>query len=526
MTEPYWGDDADWAGLLLLIVPVGPLPVPAGELAQLVRDRIESDAALYDVVTVAHAPSPSEFAAPADWHRALLASLIRAAMPDGHFLAPSAIFATISVGESEEDARQVMGQLQDDGPLNRISVLRYGTGIRRDSQGGGIAPGTIRTIARAASKSITAYEQNLDLAIGERDFHAEVVRLVQQGLIDRQDFAVAQPAPRPAPRMETTTSTPAPRQQQDPAPTPPLKPTPTPPPAPAPTQAPGLPQPPPGMQPQAPVFHHADDIVQVDSRSALRRLRGPAPTDADAIEQLARTVDAVSLAYFVVVPDEDSSARKASRELRTLALSLDRLLADVGGDALTGRRMRVAVETVAALDPLRKYGVLRPAGDLTEDDVPKVRAELFDHAKTVEGLRGAAQRTAVAFQARGVDVLSLHFIFLSSVALLDANTSGADWDRLLPHARVTWIEIGPSGPAGNREPPEILPSPFGFHLVSDRYDVPAVIREESAILYRYSPPAPPQQVAREAPPASEKISEPSGRLRGWTPRLRRRADRA
>ena len=69
MTEPYWGDDADWAGLMLLIVPVGPLPVPAGELAQLVRDRIESDAALYDVVTVAHAPSPSEFAAPADWHR-------------------------------------------------------------------------------------------------------------------------------------------------------------------------------------------------------------------------------------------------------------------------------------------------------------------------------------------------------------------------------------------------------------------------------------------------------------------------
>ncbi|GAA3346128.1 hypothetical protein GCM10020358_55920 [Amorphoplanes nipponensis] len=522
MTEPYWGVDADWAGLLLLIVPVGQLSVPAGELAQLVRDRIESDAALYDVVTVAHAPSPTEFAAPADWHRALRASLIRAAVPDGHFLAPRAIFVTISVGETEEDARQGMGQLHDDGPFNRISVIRYGTGIRRDSQGGGIAPATIRTIARAASKSIAAYEQNPELAIGERDFQAEVVRLVQQGLLDRQDFAVAWPSPRPAPRMGTATLTQAPRQQRSPAPTPPV----TPAPAPASTQALGLPQPPPSLQPQAPVFHHAGDIVQVDSRSALSRLRGPEPTDAYAIERLARSIDAVSLAYFVVVPDEDSSARKVGREHRSLARSLDRLLADVGGDALTGRRMRVAAEVVAALDPLRRYGVLRPAGDLTEDDVPKVRAELFDHAKTVEGLLGAAQRTAVAFQARGVDVLSLHFIFFSSVALLDANTSGADWDRLLEHARVTWIDIGPSGQADNREPPEILPSPFGFHFVSDRYDVPTLIREESAILYRYRPPAPPQPVAREAPSASEKMAESSGGRRGWLPRLRRRADRS
>jgi hypothetical protein len=516
---PYWGDDADWAGLLVLIVPAASLPIPVGELARLVRDRVESDAALYDVVTVAHAPSPARFQATADWHRALLVALIRAAMPNGHFLAPRGIFATIVVGESDADVQWALDQLRKDGPFNRLRSISYSCRVRWDPERGGIAPVTIRSISQVASKGIAAYEQRPDLAMDEPVFLAEVGGLVQRGLVTREDLAVTPPTPRTVPRVRATA----------PVPTPPALPAL----APTPPQTPGLPVAPPGRQRQPPVFHHGDDMVQVDSRSALGRLRSPAPTDADAVERLAMSTDAVSLAYFVVVPDEAASARKVSREHRTLALSLDQLLATVAGDTLTGRQMCVAVEVVTAHNPLRKHGVLRPAGELTDGDLPKAPAELFDHAKTVEALLNAAQRTAVAFQARNVDVLSLHYIFLSSVELHDADTSGADWDRLLEHARVTWIEIGPTRLTDHHEPLNIAPSPYGFHLVSNRYDVAAVVREESAALYRYRQPAVtmPEPAAPQAPPVDattpgdETAPKLPGRRRRWLGNWRRHADR-
>ncbi|GIF23116.1 hypothetical protein BJ973_000526 [Actinoplanes tereljensis] len=500
---PHWGKDADWAGLLLLIVPAGPLPIAVAELARLVRDRIESDAALYDVVTVSHAPSPSWFPAAADWQRGLLVSLVRAAMLDGHFLAPRGIFVTFVVGDSDEEVQRAYSRLRASESFDRLRSISYGGRLGRDSQHGGISAATVEAISQAASKGIAAYEQRPELAIGESLFCAEVDRLIQQGLLSREELQVERPTP--------------------PAPVPPSPPAPTRVvPSPAMPTASGLPTAPPRRQPRPPVFHHGDDTVVVDNRSPLSRLRGPAPTDADAIERLSAITDAVSLACFVVVPDEEAGARKAGRDHRAHALGLDRLLATVAGDALTGRRMRVAVEVIAALDPLRKLGVLRPAGELTGGDLPKVPAELFDHGRTVNGLLKAAQSTAIAFQAHGVEVLSLHYIFLSSVALDNANTSGAEWNRLLEHARVTWIEIGPNQPADNPEPLEIAPSPYGFHLVSDRYDVDAMVGEESAILYRYRQPDPESPAPAAPPAAGESADTAAGQRRRWLPRFRLR----
>jgi hypothetical protein len=237
------------------------------------------------------------------------------------------------------------------------------------------------------------------------------------------------------------------------------------------------------------VFHHGDDTVVLDNRSALGRLRTPAPTDAESVDRLARVTDAVSLAFFVFVPDEEAGSRRLNRGHRPMALKLDQVLATVVGDAATGRPMRVAVEVFTAGTPLAKHGVLRPAGELTEDDLPKLRTAFFDHAKTVASLRSTANRTIQAFRARHVEVLSLHFIFLSSTRLFDANTFGADWDSLLRGARATWAEIGPTRAADGVDPfrqaPDISASPYGFHLVSDRYDVVAMIREESGLLYVY-----------------------------------------
>jgi hypothetical protein len=156
--------------------------------------------------------------------------------------------------------------------------------------------------------------------------------------------------------------------------------------------------------------------------------------------------------------------------------------------------MRVAVEVVMATVPLHKHGVLRPAGELTEEHLPKPRAELFDHPRTVEALLGAAERTAHAFRARRVAVPSLHYIFLSSVKLRHANTTGADWDNLLRHARATWVDIGPTRADERMDPfaqlPDISPSSYGFYHLSDRYDVAALIGEASAILYVFDAPPP------------------------------------
>lgn len=276
-----------------------------------------------------------------------------------------------------------------------------------------------------------------------------------------------------------------------------------------------LPSAPASQPPQQPVFHSEEDVVVVDSRPAWERLRRAEPTDADAIERLAEVTDAVSLAYLVVVPDEESSTWKVNPGHRKVALDLDRLLGTVVGDAMTGRPMRVAVEVVTATVPLRQHGALRPAGELTEDDLPKPSAELFDHPRTVEALVQAAARTARVFRARKVAVLSLHYIFLSSVKLRHANTTGADWDKLLRYARATWVEIGSARTDTRADPfarlPDISPSPYGFYQVSDRYDVAAMVGEGSATLYVYDASPPPQS----PPPTDDPATQQKWHRRWW-----------
>jgi hypothetical protein len=240
----------------------------------------------------------------------------------------------------------------------------------------------------------------------------------------------------------------------------------------------------------------------VDSRSPLSSLLRPreeAPTDAESVDLLARTTDAVSLAYLVFVPNNGSGGWKAAREHRRIALELDRLLATVAADAASGRSMRVAVEVFTAVTPLRRHGILRPAGELVEEDLPKAPAKLYDHARTVNSLFDATKRTFAAFQARKIEVLSCHCMFLSSVPLTDAGTTTEEWDRLLTFARATWVEIDPgddrSAPlpgAMVNELPKIPPSRYGFHLISSDYDVTELVRAESSALYRYgqAQPAP------------------------------------
>ena len=64
---PRWGADDDWTCFLLLLVPVVQLPVPAWEVERALREQVEQDSAMYDLVALARAPGPEGFAGPADW---------------------------------------------------------------------------------------------------------------------------------------------------------------------------------------------------------------------------------------------------------------------------------------------------------------------------------------------------------------------------------------------------------------------------------------------------------------------------
>ncbi|MEU8007713.1 hypothetical protein AB0B66_41695 [Catellatospora sp. NPDC049111] len=523
---PHWGDD-DWTSFLLLIVPVAASPVPPGEVERAVRDRIERDPALFDLVSVARGPGPDGFEERGDWSRALLSSLLDSAMPGGRFLAPRVVLTIVLLGEDTSAVRRLGNELQEWQSLEQLNVRFYGCRLEVDPRHRSVGAVTVSAMLGITNKIMSAFEQHPEIAIQERTFLAAAMELARQGSValaggkladpptapvptaafvqisppdagpvpSRPAAMPSQPAetsPRPAPtadqpavasprpsptaaqpatvagaqtRTPTAQARPSPRNQGADAPTRPARP---------------------------PVFHRSEEIVVVDGRSPLQRLRGEqARTDAETLDRIAEITDAVSLAYLVMVPDEVSSRGKTSREYRRIALGLDRLLGTVVGDASSGRPMRVALEVFTAASPLRKHGVIHQAGELTESDLPRPAAEIYEHARTVEGLIGAAQRTAHAFAARSVQVMSLHFIFLSGMPLADAGTEGGDWDLLLRYARATWVELGPTrahdGDLPFSELPVIAPSPFGFHLMPGDGDVPALVGRESTALYVYGP---------------------------------------
>jgi len=500
---PYWGADDDWTGFLMLIVPAARLPITPEELARRVRDRVESDPVLYDLVKVGHAPPPDAFEEQHDWDRAFLAHLLGAAMPERRFLAPRASLNVIVVGRRRRDIDRVLLDLRGWESLKRLRVRYYHCGVVPDPRHG-LTEESIREVTRAARVIITNYEERPDLAINEAEFLKIADTFIRSGMVAWNDAktgaapttptAPASPGQTPgrqpgygAPAAPDRNVTPA-QPQPASAPAAPAVPTP-----PAPLTLPAAPAPltpPPSRAPLPPVFHSGEYLVLVENRSALQRLRGQRSTDADGIERLARITNGVSLAYLIVVPDEETDRRKMSRAIRTIALRVDELLATVVGDALSGRPVRVAVEVFTAVTPLNKHGVLLPAGELSKNDIPGLPVDLFDHVRTVDSLIGATQRTTRAFQARRVNVVSVHYIFVSTVPLARANTKGPDWDKLLQGGRVTWIEVG-GGRAPSREeahiyqPPAISPSPYGFHVVSDRHDIVALIKDESSAIYIY-----------------------------------------
>jgi hypothetical protein len=259
------------------------------------------------------------------------------------------------------------------------------------------------------------------------------------------------------------------------------------------------------------VVYDGTEIVTVEQRTSMQRLTRRHPTDADALDDLQRDGRPVGLVYLVFVPDDGVVPKSVAKRRDTTALELDQALASVRFDATTDQPAHVAVEVLSATNPVKKHGVLRAAGDLTESALPKVRIEYFSVPETMGPLLDASLRTARALDARGVDVVSLHFIFLAAARFpADEETEG-HWIQMLEHARVTWIDFSPPGRGQPKHP--MPPSPFGLHVLTDKEDVVAVIKKQSEVLYGYARPPLPSATTPDGDPTTADTP----RRRWWRP---------
>lgn len=521
----YWPEAEDWTGFLLVILPVGKVSAFGDELRHRVRAQIEPDPVLYDLVTVALAApfEPSD-----DWDRTFLTGLIETATPERHFFAPRGAIGIVVVGGLQRTIDKVVSNLRNFPALSRLGVCVFDVEVQADAESG-VSAGSAQRVAGTVNELVALFDELPEVAVPELEFlrRADAVAIELDLQLPRLSPHVTKPrpalpgpAPAPAPSpvhaleraMPTRTLPAAPANGH----------------APVARRAPQLVEPPspdlpivrrPARQVQ-PVVYDGADIVTVDNRTPMQRLTRKNPTDADSIDELRLDGRPVSLAYLVFAPDDGVVSRPATKRRTAIALELDRLLATVRADAISGDEAHVAVEVFTATDPVRKHGILRVAGNLAESALPRVEIEYFSIATTVDPLLDAARRTTRALRARGVDVVSIHVIFLASMRFPADETTGQDWMRLLDQARVTWIDFGP---ADRREPMGMMPvTDFGLHVLSDKEDVMAVIRQESKVLYGYAAKRPPEPEPAEEPPADEPAAaEEPGSRRWWRIRKRR-----
>jgi hypothetical protein len=494
---PYWADD-EWTGFLIQLVPAARLTASERELYRQVRSRIDTDAVLYDLVTLAAIPKTG--GRDPDDERVMWELLV-ASMAPGHFFAPRGVFAVVVLGEREADLKPLLDRLEKSPLLDRLRVWFIPLLVRVDPRTLALSQASVMAIGDMVRRLIEEYEKQPDVAIGEAQFLAELTRLLDEGYaLPRQKTETVVPVPvaEPAPPEEVApVREVAPDTTRLPAPRPRLQ------------QAPALPASAPATQQrplQKAVVHNGADMVFVQERSAWQRLRTAAPTDAGSIGQLAVRTDAVSLAYVVFVPDDQNQPREVTRRRTATALELDKLLGEVAADTETQRPVRVVVEVLSATSPLRRHGAMLPAGELTDGDLPKVPIDMFDLFETVDSLVEAMERSDRTLAARGVKVLSRHLIFLATVPLHDTNTTGPEWDSLLRFARITWVHFGSAEPSFTELD---RPSPFGVHVLTDKDDIPALFRRESEVMYRWppavaaAPQAPDAHAAGDAPPAAK-----------------------
>lgn len=487
----YWPAAEDWTGFLLVIVPAGPLLIPGEELRRRVREHIGTDPVLYDLVTATIAPP---FQPTADWGRDFLTSVVEAAMPDRHFFAPRGVIGVVVVANADASLDKALAGLRGLTSLNQLCARLFGVVVQPDARTGA-SPTSVLKIAKTARLLIEMYDEEPRIAIAEPAFLDRVGALIERGQLSPPASESEHPA---EPAIQVVSLNPPLTETQRPAPAETAKSmddlapeTPT-------TTAP--PEPAPVKRLLETVMYYGAEVVTVDQRTPMQRLTRQTVTDADSVAELQRAGRAVGLVCLVFVPDDGVVPRRVAKRRNAIALELDRALAAVKFDATTTLPVNIAVEVLSATNPVQKHGVLRVAGTLTESALPKVEIEYFSVPESLETLLDAARRTVRALRARGVEVVSLHFVFLAAVRFPADEGTEHDWTQLLEHARVTWIDFSP---LDRRQPLYPMPpSPFGLHVLSDKEDVVAVIKQESEVIYQYAPTPRPGSAASGQPAAA------------------------
>jgi hypothetical protein len=493
--RPHWPATEDWTGFLLVIVTAGPLGVPGEALRRMVGDRIDADPVLYDLVTVTVAPP---FEATGEWSRGLLTTVVEAAMPDGHFFAPRGAVAFVVVSGREDAIGEVFAHLNTVPVLGKLNARLYGVAVEADERTGVSADSVLR-IANLATVLIEKYDDDPRIALAERAFLGWVDTLVTDHQLVLPAGAPAAPAIQPAPAPPelpdppASVFVPAPRSVEvGPA---------------EPSVEPARPK-----REVPPVVYDGADIVTVDPRTAMQKLTRQQESDVDALGLLERDGRAVAPVFLIFVPDDGVVAPQEAKRRTAIALDLDQAFTSVDFDVLRDLPAHVAIEVFSSTNPVQKHGVLRLAGDLTESALPKMEIEYFSLAEATTPLLEAARRTERALLARGVEVVSKHFVFLAAMSFPADDGAVAQWTDLLRDGRVTWIDFSASGP---RERLTGMPaSPYGLHVLTDKEDVVSVIKQESEVIYGYAATL---DLTPEVAPAGDEAPDvaPAKRRRWW-----------
>lgn len=512
---PYWPAVEDWTGFLLVVVPVGRLPVSGEELCRQVRARIGTDAVLYDIVTVALAPPIGKTA---KWGRTFLTSVVDAAMPDRHYFAPRGVIGVVAVADDKDVLRAGFDALRNLPADAQFWTKLFGAVVRPDARTG-VSEAAVERIASAVDQLVEMFDEEPQFATAEPAFLHRIATLVGRDYVHP---SVLEPAP---PHEEPRAAVPDPPARSEPVRVEPL----------GPSQPPRYPEPLPREEPPVraraaalpaaqrtrrliePVMYDGTEIVNVDKRTPLQKLARQNQTDADCLNELQRDGRAVALVELVFVPDDGVVSRSVTKRRNAIAIELDQAFASVTHDVDTELATHVAVEVLTATNPVQKHGVLRMAGEMTESLLPKVKIEYFSIGETVRPLLDAAERTARGLTARGIEVVSKHFVFLAAMRFPADDLTEDDWMTLLDRARVTWIDFGAADPSERLY--EMPPSPFGLHVLSDKEDVLTVIKKQAEVLYHFGAET---RAEPEQPEPQEAAASGDGRR--WWPFAKRGTD--
>jgi len=415
----------DWTGFVLLIVPVAGLAVDADALFRDVQDQVDRDVVLQDTVRVGISADIALGRGAGPVVEALSSTVLNSG---GAMFAPSAVFGCAVVGNDVAEANRVAEDLADAPILRRLNVFFYGVAAQPDESGSGFTddssmedtislrpirgPGskprpdavTVASVVSMAVALMEKHERNSGYAISGRQFAQMTAR---------------PPAPVAAPR-EVSASTRA------------------------------MPTPPPPTTYSDP----ADDPYARRPRlferiSAVTSRPGP-PTQAEALDRLARVTDAVQLVYIVMPMDAGKMGRAVHRRRAELVVELDRALALATADhaapgaGAEAAPSRISAQTVllSAGRRMTRSGPMTPVGKLSVDAVPKLSAGHFDLVTCIDDFVGIQERDAASLARRGVDLIGVNVVFVSTGAPLADAVSVARLEQLTHVMDVSWILLG------------------------------------------------------------------------------------